>query len=117
MPRLDGGRWRLPRRGLLARWAHLLVSLPGAAGLVRVGENEAMAEALTQDDGTPGPEEARLLARPGQPTETASPGLHPLGLDRVRDALLFVPTNYRADRSCGNKASHKNCYWSVQADT
>jgi phospholipase/carboxylesterase len=57
-----------------------------------------MAEELTQDDGTPGPEEARLLARPGQPRETASPGLHPLGLDRDRDALLFVPTGYRADQ-------------------
>ena len=57
-----------------------------------------MAGELMQDDGTPGPEEARLLARPGQPRETASPGLHPLGLDRDRDALLFVPTGYRADQ-------------------
>jgi phospholipase/carboxylesterase len=57
-----------------------------------------MAEELMQDDSTPGPEEARLRARPGQPTETASPGLHRLGLDRDRDALLFVPAGYRADR-------------------
>jgi len=57
-----------------------------------------MAGELTQDDGTPGPEEARLLARPGQPTEMAVPGLHPLGLDRDRDALLLVPAGYRADQ-------------------
>src|SRR5215212_4446736 len=47
---------------------------------------------------TQGAEEARLLARPGQPTETVSPGLHALGLDRNRDALLFVPAGYRADQ-------------------
>jgi predicted esterase len=63
-----------------------------------VGENDVMAGALTQDDATPGPEEARLLARPGQPTETASPGLHPLRLDRDQDALLFVPAGYRDDQ-------------------
>jgi phospholipase/carboxylesterase len=57
-----------------------------------------MAGALTQDDATPGPEEARLLARPGQPTETAAPGLHSLGLARDRDALLLVPAGYRADQ-------------------
>src|SRR5215207_6096316 len=98
MPRVDWRNWQLPRRGLLARWAHLLVSLPGVTGLVRVGENSAMAGELRQDDGTPGPEEARLLARPGQPTETASPGLHRMQLDRHRDALLFVPAGYRADQ-------------------
>ena len=57
-----------------------------------------MAGEQTRDDDTPGPEEAHLLARPGQPTETASPGLHPLQLDRHRDALLLVPAGYRADR-------------------
>jgi phospholipase/carboxylesterase len=57
-----------------------------------------MAGELRQEDGTPGPEEGRLLARPGQPTETVSPGLHPLGLDRDRDALLLVPAGYRVDQ-------------------
>ena len=57
-----------------------------------------MAGELRQEDGTPGPEEGRLLARPGQPTETVSPGLHALGLDRDRDALLLVPAGYRADQ-------------------
>ena len=57
-----------------------------------------MAGEQTQGDGTPGPEEARLLARPGQPTETVSPGLHALGLDPNRDAVLLVPAGYRADQ-------------------
>ena len=57
-----------------------------------------MAGELRQEDGTPGPEEGRLLARPGQPTETVSPGLHALGLDRDRDAVLLVPAGYRADQ-------------------
>jgi predicted esterase len=57
-----------------------------------------MAGELRQEDGTPGPEEGRLLARPGQPTETVSPGLHALGLDRDRDALLLVPAGYQADQ-------------------
>ena len=57
-----------------------------------------MAGEMRQDAGTPGPEEGRLLARPGPPTETVSPGLHPLGLDRGRDALLYVPVGYRADQ-------------------
>lgn len=98
MPRLDWGTWRLPRRGLLVRWAHLLASLPGAAGLVRARESDAMAGAFTQEDGTPGPEEARLLARPGQPTESVAPGLHRLGLDHGRDAILYVPSGYQADQ-------------------
>ena len=50
-----------------------------------------MAGQIGHDGGTPGPEEGRLLARPGPPTETVSPGLHALGLDRDRDALLLVP--------------------------
>ena len=57
-----------------------------------------MARGSQQDDGTPGPEEGRLLARPGPPTETVSPGLHALGLDSDRDALLLVPAGYRADQ-------------------
>lgn len=57
-----------------------------------------MAGVLRQENGTPGPEEGRLLARPGQPTETALPGLHALNLDPDRDALLYVPTNYRPEQ-------------------
>ena len=43
-------------------------------------------------------ENGRLLARPGQPTASVSPGLHALGLDPGRDALLFVPAGYRPDQ-------------------
>ena len=57
-----------------------------------------MAGVLRQETGTPGPEEGRLQARPGHPTETASPGLHALNLDPGRDALLYVPTGYRPEQ-------------------
>jgi phospholipase/carboxylesterase len=33
----------------------------------------------------------RLFSRPGLPASEAGPGLHPLRLDRTRDALLYVP--------------------------
>lgn len=47
---------------------------------------------------TPEPEDGRLTARPGTPSVAAAPGLHRLGLDRLRDALLFVPDGLAADR-------------------
>jgi phospholipase/carboxylesterase len=57
-----------------------------------------MARVLGQENGTPGPEEGRLLARPGRPTETVLPGLHALNLDPNRDALLYVPAGYRPEQ-------------------
>ncbi|HYO16734.1 MAG TPA: phospholipase [Thermoanaerobaculia bacterium] len=42
--------------------------------------------------------QGRLLARPGQPRATGPRGLHPLGLERRRDAFVYVPAGYRADR-------------------
>lgn len=36
-----------------------------------------------------------LTARPGTPTETATPGLTPLGLDPQTDGFLYVPANYQ----------------------
>lgn len=42
--------------------------------------------------------EGRILARPGRPTEAIAPGVHSLGLDARRDALLRVPAGYRLDR-------------------
>src|SRR5215217_975104 len=92
------GNWQIPRSGLLARGARLVASLAAATFPERARERSSMAGELRQEDGTPGPEEGRLLARPGQPTETASPGLQALGLDRDRDALLFIPAGYRADQ-------------------
>jgi phospholipase/carboxylesterase len=46
----------------------------------------------------PQPGEGILKARPGNPTGAISPGLHRLGLDDERDAALYVPAGYRADR-------------------
>jgi phospholipase/carboxylesterase len=40
----------------------------------------------------------RLAARPGAAAGAASPGLQRLGLDSSRDALLYVPITYQADR-------------------
>lgn len=57
-----------------------------------------MARATPQDEGTPGPAEARLLARPGPPAERVAPGLQRLGLARERDAILYVPSGYRAEQ-------------------
>ena len=98
MQRLGWVRRQLPRRGLLARAVSLFAGLAAVAGPTRLGESSSMAGQIEHDIGTPGPEDGRLLARPGQPTETVSPGLHALGLDRDRDALLYVPTGYRADQ-------------------
>jgi phospholipase/carboxylesterase len=42
----------------------------------------------------PGPAEGRLRTRPSDPAASAGPGLHRLGLDRERDAMLFVPADY-----------------------
>src|SRR5215216_4763634 len=97
---MRGSGWvrrQLPRRGLLARATSLFAGL-AANGLTRLGESASMADQTGQDAGTPGPTDGRLLARPRPPTETVSPGLHALGLDRDRDALLLVPAGYRADQ-------------------
>ena len=47
------------------------------------------------------PREGRLGARPRpdtSPTETVQPGIHPLGISRERDGLIYVPAGYREDR-------------------
>ncbi len=53
---------------------------------------------MRQTASTPEAGEGRLLARPGRPTEATAPGLYPLGLDRDRDAILYVPAGYRPER-------------------
>lgn len=40
----------------------------------------------------------RLFARPGESTGGIEPGMHSLGLDSERDALLYVPTGYRPEQ-------------------
>jgi predicted esterase len=42
--------------------------------------------------------EGRLIARLIAPTMRATPGLHSLGVSRERDALLYVPKGYSAER-------------------
>jgi phospholipase/carboxylesterase len=46
----------------------------------------------------PQPGDGHLSARPGVPSAAVGPGLHRLGLDAGRDALLYVPSGVRADR-------------------
>lgn len=53
---------------------------------------------MDEETGAADPAHGRLGARRGAPTESIGPGLHPLGLDRARDALLFVPAGYRSDQ-------------------
>ena len=49
--------------------------------------------------GTPGPAmRGRLQSRPMPATESIAPGLHRLGLDRDRDAVLLVPASYTPER-------------------
>ncbi len=69
--------------------------------------------------------DGRLAARPGTPTRPAAPGLHPLGLAREGDALLYVPVGYRADRpaplavmlhGAGGTAEHGMSLLRAQAD-
>ena len=78
---------RLTRRQLLGM---------GAAGIAA-----GIAAACRARPATNAPDQAaeagRLLARPGQPTDSASPGLQPLGLEGERDGLLYVPASYQAD--------------------
>ena len=57
-----------------------------------------MARAMRRSAATPTETAGRLLARPGRPTDTAGPGLHRLGLDERRDALLYVPVGHDAAR-------------------
>lgn len=46
----------------------------------------------------PRPQElGRLAARHHAPTERLTPGVHPLGLRRDRDGVLYLPPQYRAD--------------------
>jgi phospholipase/carboxylesterase len=67
------------RRGALA-----------AAALATGGCRQLSATAPRAADG-------RITARPHPPTKTAEAGLHPMGLDADRDALLYVPKSYRPD--------------------
>jgi len=60
------------------------------AAAIAVGCRQLSATGATASDG-------RISARPHPPTKSATPGLQPMGLDKTRDALLYVPKRYRAD--------------------
>lgn len=45
----------------------------------------------------PEPDDGQITARPGRPAAPAGPGVHRLGLDDGRDALLFVPDGLADD--------------------
>ncbi len=52
-----------------------------------------------RQSGTPEPAtRGRFRSRPTPPTEAITPGLHRLGLDRSRDAVLLVPSGYQPER-------------------
>ena len=56
-----------------------------------------MIRSKRQPAATSDARQGRLCARPGQPTTSVSPGVHRLGLDRARDALLLVPAGYHPE--------------------
>jgi phospholipase/carboxylesterase len=101
MKRTSGTGPRLTRRDLLALGMGIPAAI-SAACRARLEENPIMARHGQGRPGSPTQEQAategRLLARPGQPREEGPRGLHPLGLERRRDAFVYVPAVYRADR-------------------
>lgn len=72
----------------------LSLALMGLACQGAKGEAKRKEDSLAPTGG----QDARLLARPGQPKEAAKPGLHELGLGEGRDGFLYVPKGYRPDR-------------------
>jgi predicted esterase len=90
--------WRLPRRSLLARVITGSVAAASARHhSARAGEGASVISSLRQPAGTPPAATGRLLARPTTPAEFVSSGLHRLGLDPERDAILYVPEGYRPE--------------------
>ncbi|MDG3006109.1 alpha/beta hydrolase [Paludisphaera mucosa] len=88
----------------------LFLSVVGAAAVAAVswmGEAEPvdgteeikalMRAGRSTLDGSEG-DGGRLSARPGRLTEAAAAGLHRLGMDEIRDGLLYVPVGYRPKR-------------------
>ncbi|HEX2063832.1 MAG TPA: PHB depolymerase family esterase [Acidimicrobiales bacterium] len=83
---------RMPRRRLLgaAAW--------GLAAIWSACQRDVIRDvARGVGDGGRGP--ARLKARPHPPSQPSpGPGVHPLGLEPVRDGLVFVPAGLPPDR-------------------
>jgi phospholipase/carboxylesterase len=94
---------RVTRRRFLALAASGVAAAAGAA-CHTTGDQET---GFMADSNVPGTRRrsasGRLTARPEPlatraPIDGTAPGLHSLGLDAARDALLYVPAGYRADR-------------------
>ena len=98
MRRSARGNRRLPRRNVLAGGASIIVGMTSRAVVANEGDDTPVTKGTFQAAGTPLPETGRLQARPSQPTASVSPGLHRLGLDPDRDAVLYVPQDYRPEQ-------------------
>ena len=79
------------RRKVVSIGSVMLATLATASTEVALRDMIAMG----RDLGFSGWSEGRLVARPGHRNREVAPGLHRLGLDRERDALLYVPAGYQ----------------------
>src|SRR3954463_6038486 len=69
---------------------------------IRIARSEGrirMVRNRGQNDVEPDVGAARLTSRPSTRLERLEPGEHRLGLNRYRDAILFVPRSYRPEAS------------------
>lgn len=80
----------LTRRRLL-KWGSL-----GACAVLAACTTDIISES-TQPVRSTQKEAGHILSRPNTPTEAgAASGLHPLGLERQRDGLIYVPKGYQS---------------------
>lgn len=99
MRRQTGGPSTPCRRQVVGLGIAAVATAVGGVGRTgRVEGGGSVERGRRQEAGTPEIEAGRISARPGQTAGAATPGLHPMELDRERDALLFVPVGYRAER-------------------
>ena len=77
----------------------------GVAGSLAACRTQLLREesaAMARNRSPEAAAEARLLARPGRPgsapAERTEPGFQDLRLERQRDGVLYIPSDYRADR-------------------
>lgn len=82
----------LTRRCLLAGGVGVIAAVTALAASVPGKGMKSMVRKFRRDGG-----EGRLLSRPGQPTESVSPGMHSLGPEGGGDAILYVPAGYRPE--------------------
>lgn len=87
-------RKALARRRLIAAGAGAIATLGGFPRLTQAKGGTLPARNIRRQESS----EGRLLARPGQRTESVSPGLHTLGPDQGRGAILYVPAGYRPEQ-------------------